>query len=62
MEYAIRILQITLFEWEGIKERNNIRIHQQGPYQEAQEAIKDADEKIPQLKAAITLLKSPPKQ
>lgn len=55
--YAIHVLTISLWEWEGIKEHSNKSIHKNGANQFDCEIIEESEKKISDLKEAINLLK-----
>lgn len=56
MNYAIHILQIKLWEWEGIKEHWDIEINKSGPEDNICKFYNNAVERIKELKEAIRLL------
>lgn len=56
MNYVIHILQIKLWEWEGVKEKLGLEIHKSGPEKTICNSYTFATERIQELKKAIDLL------
>lgn len=54
--YAITMLNVHLYEWKGIKDRNNRSIALHGPSQYACQAIEEADKNIKELEEALKKL------
>jgi hypothetical protein len=55
--YPVHILTIKLWEWEAVLENANTQILRHGLEQTMYEAFQTAQKKIPELKAAIEILK-----
>jgi hypothetical protein len=58
-DYPTRILEIKLWEWEGIAEKWDQEMTKHGPCQEVAELYNTATDKVKELKSAIAKLKSP---
>lgn len=56
MEYTLHILQIKLWEWEGIKEHWDIEINKSAPDDHLVKFYYNADARVAELKEAISLL------
>lgn len=56
MDYVIHILNIKKWDWEAVKERMDIAIAKDGPFEEACNTHNTAIERIKEIEKAIKLL------
>lgn len=56
MKYSAHILQIKLWEWEGVKEKSNMSITVNGPNSFDCENLETAQKRINELQDAIRVI------